>query len=139
MTVRTAVAASIAALSLATPLLAAACDADRRPVAAVAVSPSPEVSFAIRLPVAPPPGAWAPPPAAWAAPPTAWSPPPAWSLRSIRAACVARFGPDAWRVARCESRALALRPAPAPRWAAAYPRGHGYGHGRGHGHDGHDD
>jgi hypothetical protein len=142
MNARTAIAAALlASLPLLAPLRAAAHDGDPRPVAVLGLNAGagygPVVSLGVQIPGAgvvayapqPPPVAYAPPPTArWAPAPAPWTPPAAWGPRAVRAACISRFGPDPWRVSRCEARWLALRPVPGPRWAAAgWPR-HGHGH-----------
>ncbi len=149
-------AASLASLSLLAPLRAAAHGVAPGPVAVVGLNAGggygPVVSLGVQIPGAPavayapqpppvayapqpPPVAYAPapPPSAWMPPPAPWTPPAAWGPRAVRAACISRFGPDPWRVSRCEARWLALRPVPGPRWAAAGWQRHGHGNGHGHG------
>jgi hypothetical protein len=134
-------AACLTALALVSPFRAAAHDR----------APAPTFAVSLTLPPAPPPwvGAVLPPPA-----PGPWVQPSprvyyGW-LDANRAAYLARWGWNPWRVARYDAwfrayrAGLDARFAPAPvAWARpggndGRGHGHGNGWGRGHGH-GHDD
>jgi hypothetical protein len=131
--------AAFAAATLLAPRLAAACDDDR---------PATRLAVPVSLPPLPPP--WVatvlppPPPGAWGGPSLSvhyrW-------LDANRAAFLARWGWNPWRVARYDAwygayrAGLDARAAPPGRiaWArqGGNGRGHGHGNDRGRGH--HDD
>lgn len=114
------------AATLLAPRPAAACDDDRRPApASLGALPLPPPWVAVVLPP-PPPGPWGGP---------SLSVHYRW-LDANRAAYLARFGWNPWRVARYDAwyrdyrAALDLRAAPPLRVAWEHGRGHGRGHDR---------
>jgi len=125
--------AAVTALALLVPRPTAACDEHRRP--------APRLTVSVPLPPLPPPWVAAvlppPPPGSWAGPSLSvhyrW-------LDANRAAYLARWGWNPWRVARYDAwyggyrAGLDARAAPPGRVARAHDRGHGHGHDRDRGH-----
>jgi hypothetical protein len=139
------IAAVSPAISLSAAFALAALVASPAPARACEPSPRVTVGVAVPFPPAPPPwvAAALPPPVAVPGAPIALSVYLAW-LDANRAAYLARWGWNPWRVARYDAWYREWRAGLDERWtprrvAWAPARGHGYGHGKHEGRGHHDD